>query len=615
MEIIVNGIPAEIKKGSSFQYISENRSFSRSDGYSLAITFPIAGCSSNFEIFGHICRADLAKEKIIYDCTIRDKEIVLNGNLTVTAVDDVEIKAQFLEGRSAQNYDETFDDIYINELNIGEPIDIKPIGPFEGKNKVFGAYGITDYVALPWVNNTSGFMQNEYTIIDGMYTAPEKELSYQPFLMFIIRKIFSLLDYSIDISCFQKTSYWNLLICNTIPAAWNDRRFQTALPHWSVTQFIEEIENLFNVEFEIDHKHKSIKVEFAKVTTEALLPVVLDNVLDGYSVAVSKKDETNFNETANVSYAECSHNMWKYYVAQHVIDSEEKMLEYDTYENFRKAAIAFSDKAGNHRGPDGVGYPINHVSHVKVTDIDADPNVVTYTYMIMKCIGVTERIMGDSIKFKIYTPINIPVPVNQFAPRIIEKDGGNNIELKIVPVWIDSIDTKDEKYGMFLELGTTEGKPDGTETHPPRPTKPTTIDDFQTKAANLIAEGESDKDNEVFDKLYIAFWDGAIRPHGSLPCPIIDNMQLLTNWPTEVNLPSKFSLRLTGENGVGARRNRNFGIVPKQKYTFKFLSKSMPNPRSIFYIHNKKYVCAKLTGEFKENGLSELITGEFYPAT
>lgn len=605
MEIIVNGIPAEIKKGSSFQYISENRSFSRSDGYSLAITFPIAGCSSNFEIFGHICRADLAKEKIIYDCTIRDKEIVLNGNLTVTAVDDVEIKAQFLEGRSAQNYDETFDDIYINELNIGEPIDIKPDKPFMF-DPVFGYYGQTNYVALPWVNNTSRNMQNEYTFEGLHYTAPEGALSYQPFLMFIIKKIFSLLDYSIDISCFKKTSYWNLLICNTIPVAWDTPQFEAALPHWSVTQFIEEIENLFNVEFEIDHKHKSIKVEFAKVTTEALPSVVLDNVLDGYSVAVSKKDETNFNETANVSYAECSHNMWKCYVAQHVIDTEKEMLEYDTYADFYAAATDIDDRPGHK-----LGHPLDHVSHLKDSD----------TYMIMKCIGVTKKTIAPPVPpITTYNPIYIPVPINQFAPRTIEKDGGNNIELNIVPVWIDSIDTKNEKYGMFLDLGTTEGKAseekaEGSEPDTPDPVKKTTIDDFQTRKAQLIIEGESDKDNEVFDKLYIAFWDGINRDPGALPCPIIDKMHLLKNWNLAPDVPLDFSLRLTDKHGVGARRNRNFGIVPKQKYTFKFLSKSMPNPRSIFYIHNKKYVCAKLTGEFKENGLSELITGEFFPAT
>ena len=43
MEIYVDNKLAVLKKGTSFDFVSENRYFSGADSYSLSITFPPAG--------------------------------------------------------------------------------------------------------------------------------------------------------------------------------------------------------------------------------------------------------------------------------------------------------------------------------------------------------------------------------------------------------------------------------------------------------------------------------------------------------------------------------------------------------------------------------------------
>ena len=118
MEIIIGGSLAVLKKNTSFEFISENRLFTGSDSYTLTITFPLRGCPENITIFGHIHRADVAKSKIVFDCELLDKAFYRSGTITVTEVSDTEIKTQFLEGRSEQNFDDTFDDIYLNELDL-----------------------------------------------------------------------------------------------------------------------------------------------------------------------------------------------------------------------------------------------------------------------------------------------------------------------------------------------------------------------------------------------------------------------------------------------------------------------------------------------------------------
>lgn len=50
MQIYVNDKLADLKKGTSFEYVSENRMFSGSDGHTLTITFPLKDCSQNLDI-------------------------------------------------------------------------------------------------------------------------------------------------------------------------------------------------------------------------------------------------------------------------------------------------------------------------------------------------------------------------------------------------------------------------------------------------------------------------------------------------------------------------------------------------------------------------------------
>ena len=119
MRIKINGKEAVIKAGSSFEFISENRYFTGSDSYTLAIEFPLVDCPKNIEIFGHINRKDIETKQFLFDCEIFAGKFYKTGSVTITEINEKTVKCQFLEGRSVQNYDNTLDDIYINELALG----------------------------------------------------------------------------------------------------------------------------------------------------------------------------------------------------------------------------------------------------------------------------------------------------------------------------------------------------------------------------------------------------------------------------------------------------------------------------------------------------------------
>ena len=56
MILTINGKQAALKKGSSIEYVSENRIFTDADDYSMEIELPLADCPQNLDIFGMITR-------------------------------------------------------------------------------------------------------------------------------------------------------------------------------------------------------------------------------------------------------------------------------------------------------------------------------------------------------------------------------------------------------------------------------------------------------------------------------------------------------------------------------------------------------------------------------
>ena len=314
MKIIINGKTATLKKGTSFEFVSENRSFTGSDSYTLSITFPLRGCPENIAIFGNINRTDIDKSKVVFDCEIQGVNFYRSGIITIVEVSEKEVKTQFLEGRSEQNFDDTFDEIYINELNLGSyPQSSLPSDP---ASQWVGLRSAQVAVALPWVNNSSGNIQNEVVYSNGAYSYHEdcKGLSYQPYLIVIVRRICSVLGYSCDVSQWDsREDLRYLIICNTLPWAWDIPQFARALPHWSVTEFFEKLEEFLGVEFEINHKLKSITFAFTRNLLQSAEPVKLEKVIDSYTTDVTTDDESNYIESANIRYKECGHNMWKFY--------------------------------------------------------------------------------------------------------------------------------------------------------------------------------------------------------------------------------------------------------------------------------------------------------------
>ena len=601
MEIRINGKRAMLKKGTSFEYVAENRLFSGSDGYTLSITFPLRHCRENLDIFGHINRMDVIAGKVIFDCEIRDRSFYKFGSITITEINDAEVKTQFLEGRSEQNFDKTFDKVYINELDLGSPPTtsksaITPLNAWQPN------HANPVCVALPWVNDYSGNIQNkaEHFVDDALQNRSHYEwsvdttgLSWQPYLIYITKKICEAVGYTPDFSKWEDSEeYKYLLICNTLPFAWYMPGFANALPHWTVEEYFEKLELFLGGEFDFDHRGKRISFAFTQATLAEKQPVQLEHIIEEHSTEVKVEEENcEYAEQKNLFYKDCDHEMWKFYSCDWFIKGwQNRVIRYKSLTELMNANKGYATWKGKH----GRNNNIDKLLYAE--DCDA--------YFVIRAISRQIQVEVRAGHIYVYYLYKCRLqPVNLFGGRIVNDDEDTDEqEIEFVPAWID--DTED-KYGRVLFLSFSGYDEDNNTTSEDDKDHPF----MQTHTVSSLAAGEKDKKSEYYDRIYVGFWDGSQNTMGKLPRPWVEDIEIRDDWSNFNYL--HFSLRIN--NGQQNRRRIIHNIEPKMKTTFKFLSDSIPDVRAVFYIKGKKYLCEKVTATFTENGMSQLLKGVFYP--
>ena len=110
MILTINGKQAALKKGSSIEYVSENRIFTDADDYSMEIELLLADCPQNLDIFGMITRKDVDAGDIFFDAVLQDTNFFKRGAVVITCITQESVKVQFLEKRSYQNFFPRFDE-------------------------------------------------------------------------------------------------------------------------------------------------------------------------------------------------------------------------------------------------------------------------------------------------------------------------------------------------------------------------------------------------------------------------------------------------------------------------------------------------------------------------
>ena len=640
MRILIDHKEAIIKSGSSFEFISENRYFTGSDSYTMAIEFPLAGCTQNLAIFGHINRKDIEAKQYLFDCEIFAGRFYKAGSITITEISNKAVKCQFLEGRSVQNYDNSLDDIFINELSLGS-------WPNAYSNtSVAEQFLICEnptYTAVPWVNNTSGNIQNAIQYNGSVLnwhpdfvSSEEKRVSFMPFLIYIFKKIFDALEYTYDIQAWETSRYKWLLICNCVPGAWNKTNWAYVLPRWSVTEFLEELEKLMNCQFVVDSVNKTVKMSFPS-TASASQNVVEINAINEFTATKTEEDESDYEENMGKKYADVDNEIYKAMCS--TIPREEF---------WRQEHLG----PGRHFSQFPVDNHFNTIRDIAVYACITDPTEDIMHYNTTGCYkpyNLDEFYVpkgkfckfdydnGDTInpKRNIDSTQFYAQRVGEFAPIEPKETDGKSIELKITPAIIDEIDYD---FAVFLDPGEMKSEDDIYENY----------DGSTTKGDIYLRKYDKADPVEVYDKIFVAFWNAEIfdefiqertldtqrwerHATGSaswwefvydtitkrqIPHPIISNYEPV--WAESVLNPTYFkfsanekeySLALEASNVV------NKTIDGRVKFTVKFIANDIPDVGSVFIITGQQFLCKKITATITERGISQMLKGEFYRIT
>lgn len=611
MIILVDGKKAMLKHGFSFDYVAENRLFLGRDGYTLSIAFPLKDCPQNMAIFGHIHRLDVDKKLLSFECAIIDSHVSLLGTLSIVKLSANEVECQFSEGRCEQVAIDPFEDVLISELDLGSAPTLSPhdVTPAEAWG---GATGNKEEVALPWINESSPTVPNNWVYMRGENFAWDNEvkrLSWQPYLIVIAKRICDAIGYSYDFSSWESSYMRLLIICNTLPESWDMPQYARALPGWTVSEFFEKLELFLMCEFDFDHREKSVRMRFSKDAIKDIAPVHIEQLVDEYTAELSHADDARCDYIASkrLAYKECSHSMWNFYSCDWYVQNCRTVKKYETLRELinKNGVETFWGWMGE---PMGDGYGDNFRT----------PNALLYaedadTYFVFRNIGTKKKTSGS---LSINCKISVLQPVNVFGSGSVEDETSDTEEIEFVPACIMDTyvsENDDKGYMMFLSPSGYDEQSSETEYDE----QVAAVPDYelsQPGPAAAIAKGQKEKTSNYYDEIYVAFWDNFMVQSGKTPYPEIDNVRVTQDWV--VSISDFYSMRLTGGRSslhAPQLRVQLPQIDATQKFKFSWLSDNIPNPRAIFHIKGKRYLCEKITATFTENGMSQLLKGEFYP--
>ena len=612
MIILVDGKKAMLKSGFSFEYVAENRLFLGRDGYTLSIVFPLSGCPENSDIFGHINRLDVDKKTLTFECAIIDSHVSLFGTLSIVKISEVEVEGQFAEGRCEQVATDPFEETYVTDLDLGS-YPYQNASAITPENAWKGCNGGMNAVALPWINEEYPNVPNNwvtYTNSAYSWNAEVSQLSWQPYLLYIAKQICTAIGYDYDFSAWEASDYKYLIICNTLPASWDIPNFAAALPHWTLSEFFEKLELLLKGEFDFDHRTKSVRFSFSKTVLDGIPAVHLAEVVDKYTAEIAQDDSRcDYIGAKRLAYRDCGHNMSNFYACDWLVVG----AKYKEYESLQSIIDA------NKREDVEIERPVGKIKYALWGEKTSSAyghhctiHALMYakaekTFFTMRSIG-TEALYKDAFNNNHYTQVYVLQPVNVFGSGTIEGDDSDTEELEFCPVCVADTyvsATDDKGYMMYLSPGSMEEK-SSTETVDSRDRESIK----QIPFVNAIINGKKDGDGaSYYDVVYVAFWNGTKSEVGAQPYPFVDPVNVCQDWAA-VNIQLA-DLRLYGSSN--AYQSQLHSIDKRKKYKFSWLSDYIPDARAVFHIRGRRYLCEKITATFTENGMSQLLKGEFYP--
>ncbi len=628
MKILVNGREAVLKANASFEYVSENPLFTEAEDYTMEIPFPMKDCPQNISIFGplHVKGVDISK--VSFPCEIQTDAFVKSGILTITSVSDTEVKGQFLEGMSQQNFSSSLPDVYLTDLDFSQWDGTKGGWSYDYVAEKFTPGSGSEYgwdEILVWDKAQEKFVK---PIVYDMYTDPY--ISRRIYLHHLITLVAQAIGWSVDMSgLLSIPMFKNILVVNARHHREMYRQRNTirplslSLPYWKVEEFIQQISLFFGCFYRLDSTSKVIHFEAcANISPTKVDNLVSLQILDDFEVEVSSEVKEQFRGNQKYKFpSQCNPNNINScgFIFDDIRIPHAELTSSEVIEKVSYAANADAYDEGLTSEKQG-----------------ADPAVLMYLKDLDEW-----AVVSDNQDEYIWTPNeegSLPDVRFQRVEIINQYDNpSDGTELKIAPCPMEAHETvkypgdyasafvNPYKYVPELDIPA-----DPEETYDP---EAGTL--YLPPVVDHLSAGERKIEDMMYDKLWIVIaqntgrniylntrqyepkinYTTIIDETGTVEVGarglILDDDGNIKVWSYFSGF-DKFDYTLSPQEPT-IQANASLPKVDETKlYRFKFLAQTLPSPTSVFLIKGKRYACLKLTAQITVKGMSELVEGEFY---
>lgn len=665
IQLYLDGKPAIPKENQTIKFTTENSFFTKSASYTYDVELPLS-LAENRRIFGFIHRMDQFKEpRVLSAVLIVDNVTLLSGTAHITSVTETAIKVQLLGEAASYNYGNKMDDTYIDKLDLGDWfMTTWPDGShWEGRGNVGWLYYAADthfkgtstmvfsraqytddgkssadtlfsriyngtypWVAFPVINSTVDFKCNGYAY---RFTDSSRKAltafwrgyvgertgerptddpvivsgAVQPFVWIMAEKIAAATGFSLnraDNALYTNPFFKRIFIVN----ANNMIECNKSLPHWSVNEWWSQLESVFGLVLSVDYAGKKM---------------------------VLKQRSDHYRQPASTVYL------------KNVVDEYTSDFDDETQVDISVNNVGFADFDAD---------PADLLDEYIMTncDVNTDFNSIVDLLTWGKSLSDLTEYKGTLFKCKdgrqfIYTEAEGFIEVNQFRPRLTDETKDIEVELKFVPArfveaeceFFDYVKVghgssgdpyKDVPIGSFavqmLQV------PDISDMEWYKNNSDSGID--IEKLINEEEEETTDTEDKP-DVIYLAIlpaspgenitsstelttggtFSGNIwHPRPQLRARI--KASLSDTVPTTESPQYSLSLiPIEGLSNLAANTiNESIVVGAKVRHCIKFIADSIPDPGSIFLIHNRRFVCEKIEADIAADGLKKLLTGYFY---
>ena len=597
IDLKINGVSVDTPADFSVDMRFDNPYFKKSEDYSLDIELALDS-PNNHWLFGNVGRLDVKKSKLSLSAVMLvNASVVFKGKATVIKISNRSVTLQLLGGTSEINYfsdDKLIDELSLEPMYVGKPYPhwnvLSYVNIPEEEHKLF--FGSVDEVDMVMFDQhtlednlpKSSVTGYHYLVGSYIYISSAHKTPVQPYLLKIIERVLTASGYQIGRNDIADSWMRNLYIVNhKRKPSWtytpdNDRYkadAAIALPHWSFTTFLDELEKFLCVIFIINDNTVDI-IDLNRFYDGTSEVVYLDDdcILEEYEVEL--KDAEN---EKNVTYGNVGYDM----------DYTDKFLKPDA------SIMAYSDR---------VEYEDYTALSEAFGTMDSDTRKAT--------VFVDKSTQREYIAYTADDTITLK-PVNVFGNLMRTTSSEVDVSLKIVPA-----NTVKRDVPVYFDSSSIGGA-----VHMGFPLSQIVVKDITVEEASaesiqaLIENDESiestaTEDNSVMEVALStgeSYLVGQVQGYDQkFPLPFVDFKHDGGYTLPEMSL----SLHDVCEQSIGHRLAQLKQLDSGQPYIIRFLANKKPNVRAIFVIRNKRFVCSTLSVTYDNKGDKFVYEGEFF---